>query len=65
MIEYAKRFEANPHTLFSHYGSTNNFSLEFSTYMMHYAHDSLLDTFSASHDEFVALPTNSGSTGAI
>lgn len=39
--------------------------IEFSTYMMHYAHDSLLNSFHASHDDFVALPTNSGSTGAI
>lgn len=33
--------------------------------MMHYAHDSLLKSFSACKDDFVALPTGSGSTGAI
>lgn len=33
--------------------------------MMHYAHDSLLESFSVSKEEFVALPTGSGSTGAI
>jgi hypothetical protein len=33
--------------------------------MMHYAHDSLLNSFSASKEDFVALPTGSGSTGAI
>jgi selenocysteine lyase/cysteine desulfurase len=33
--------------------------------MMHYAHDSLLRSFSASKEDFVALPTGSGSTGAI
>ena len=32
---------------------------------MHYAQDSLLDSFNCSHEEFVALPTGSGSTGAI
>lgn len=39
--------------------------LEYSTEMMHYAHDSLLNSFSANKDDFVALPTGSGSTGAI
>lgn len=33
--------------------------------MMHYAHDSLLNSFSANKEDFVALPTGSGSTGAI
>ena len=33
--------------------------------MMHYAHDSLLKSFSADTDDYVALPTGSGSTGAI
>lgn len=33
--------------------------------MMHYAHESLLNSFNASMEEFVALPTGSGSTGAI
>lgn len=33
--------------------------------MMHYAHDSLLASFSADKEKFVALPTGSGSTGAI
>ena len=33
--------------------------------MMHYAHDSLLESFSASKDEYIILPTGSGSTGAI
>lgn len=33
--------------------------------MMFYAHDSLLNCFSASKEEYVALPTGSGSTGAI
>lgn len=32
---------------------------------MFYAHDSLLNCFSASKEEYVALPTGSGSTGAI
>lgn len=32
---------------------------------MHYAHDSLLRSFSASTEDYVALPTGSGSTGAI
>lgn len=32
---------------------------------MHYAHDSLLKSFSACKEDFVALPTGSGSTGAI
>ena len=32
---------------------------------MHYAHDSLLKSFSADPELFVALPTGSGSTGAI
>lgn len=32
---------------------------------MHYAHDSLLNSFSANKEDFVALPTGSGSTGAI
>lgn len=32
---------------------------------MHYAHDSLLRSFSASDEDYVALPTGSGSTGAI
>ena len=32
---------------------------------MHYAHDSLLRSFSADPAHFVALPTGSGSTGAI
>jgi hypothetical protein len=33
--------------------------------MMHYAHDSLLKSFNADIEEYVALPTGSGSTGAI
>lgn len=33
--------------------------------MMHYAQHSLLSSFNASPEEFVALPTGSGSTGAI
>ena len=33
--------------------------------MMHYAHDSLLKSFNASPEEYVVLPTGSGSTGAI
>ena len=33
--------------------------------MMHYAHDSLLRAFNADPDNYVALPTGSGSTGAI
>jgi selenocysteine lyase/cysteine desulfurase len=33
--------------------------------MMHYAQDSLLRSFSADSELFVALPTGSGSTGAI
>jgi hypothetical protein len=33
--------------------------------MMHYSHDSLLKTFSAQPEDYVALPTGSGSTGAI
>ena len=33
--------------------------------MMHYAHTSLLKSFNADPDLFVALPTGSGSTGAI
>lgn len=32
---------------------------------MHYAHDSLLRSFSADPEIYVALPTGSGSTGAI
>ena len=32
---------------------------------MHYAHDSLLKSFSADPELFVVLPTGSGSTGAI
>ena len=58
MVSYSKRFAANPHTQFSHFG-------KFSTEMMKYAHDSLLKSFSANSEEFVALPTGSGSTGAI
>jgi selenocysteine lyase/cysteine desulfurase len=33
--------------------------------MMHYAHNSLLRSFSACSEDYVALPTGSGSTGAI
>lgn len=33
--------------------------------MMHYAHDSLLRSFSANAEQYVALPTGSGSTGAV
>ena len=33
--------------------------------MMHYAHDSILRSFSADPDRYVCLPTGSGSTGAI
>ena len=58
MVRYTKKFAANPHTEFSHFG-------KYSTEMMHYAHDSLLKSFSADHEEYVALPTGSGSTGAI
>lgn len=65
MIEYAKLYSANPHTQFSHFGSNSLHILEYSTEMMHYAHDSLLNSFSASKEDFVALPTGSGSTGAI
>lgn len=36
MINYAKRFIANPHTEFSHFG-------KYSTQMMHYAENSLLN----------------------
>lgn len=65
MVRYTKKFAANPHTEFSHFGSTYYFRVEYSTEMMHYAHDSLLKSFSADHEEYVALPTGSGSTGAI
>ena len=32
---------------------------------MHYAHHSMLKSFSATPEEYVVLPTGSGSTGAI
>lgn len=38
---------------------------EFSTDMMHWAELSLLKSFSANPEVYVALPTGSGSTGAI
>ncbi len=65
MIKLVKKFAANPHTEFSHFGSTYLFTSDFSTLMMHYARDSLLRSFSANFEEYVALPTGSGSTGAI
>ncbi len=40
-------------------------NLEYSTEMMHYSQKSLLKSFSADPDLYVALPTGSGSTGAI
>lgn len=58
MINYAKRFIANPHTEFSHFG-------KYSTQMMHYAENSLLKNFSADPERYVVLPTGSGSTGAV
>jgi len=33
--------------------------------MVNYALDSVLSSFNASHENYVALPTGSGSTGAI
>ena len=39
--------------------------LEYSTEMMHYSQNSLLKSFSANPNLYVALPTGSGSTGAI
>ena len=50
MIKYAKLYAANPHTEFSHFGSSTIIILEYSTEMMHYAHDSLLNSFSASKE---------------
>lgn len=58
MLNYAKTLAANPHTDFSHFGA-------YSTEMMHYAQESLLKSFSADKEEFMAIPTGSGSTGAI
>lgn len=42
MVKFAKKFSANPHTEFSHFG-------KYSTEMVSYALNSLLDSFSASH----------------
>ena len=33
--------------------------------MMHYAHKSMLKSFSADPEKYIVLPTGSGSTGAI
>jgi hypothetical protein len=49
---------ANPHTEFNHFG-------KYSTDMMDYSQRSILTSFEAKHEDFVALPTGSGSTGAI
>lgn len=57
-ISYSKYLAANPHTQFSHFG-------KYSTEMMNYAQLSILQSFQADPKEFVALPTGSGSTGAI
>lgn len=58
VIKYSKYLAANPHTQFSHFG-------KYSTDMMNYAQLSLLQSFEADPKDFVALPTGSGSTGAI
>ena len=65
MVDYAKLLAANPHTEFSHYGSNPSTHSEYSTEMMHYAQDSMLASFGCKPEEFVVLPTGSGSTGAI
>lgn len=58
VINYSKTLAANPHTEFSHFG-------KYSTELMNYAQKSLLRSFSANHNSYVALPTGSGCTGAI
>lgn len=58
LIASAKYLSANPHTEFSHFG-------KYSTAMMEYSQQSILSSFEAKPEEFVALPTGSGSTGAI
>lgn len=65
LVDHAKLFAANPHTHFSQFGSIFCINEEFSTELMHYARDSLLESFSAPHNKFVVLPTGSGSTGAL
>lgn len=58
LIGSAKYLSANPHTEFSHFG-------KYSTAMMEYSQQSILSSFEAKPEDYVALPTGSGSTGAI
>jgi selenocysteine lyase/cysteine desulfurase len=58
LINYSKYLAANPHTEFNHFG-------KYSTTMMEYSQLSILSSFEANHEDYVALPTGSGSTGAI
>lgn len=58
LIGSAKYLSANPHTEFSHFG-------KYSTAMMDYSQHSILSSFEAKPEDYVALPTGSGSTGAI